>query len=223
MKPWMKAVMWALFGGGFGFFIGQQVGKKQGYVEYERRIAEENDNMRDAQEVTDDLQQRFDDVVYAMKEYAGIVEEQPETATDDDPDMPTEADIAIDPDIPQLHPQHLVPEIIGEEEYNINIWQYDLENLLFYEMDEVLYNETTQSIIENPDDVIGIGTLFEFGGDPNNPVESIFVKNDTFGTLFRIDRLDAAFCDAVDGSCPPEDDAPDEEEDFNSDDYWNDV
>ena len=78
--------------------------------------------------------------------------------------MPTEADIQIDPEIPQLHPEHLIPEIIGEEEYNLNIWHYDLENLIFYEMDEVLYNETTQSIIENPEDVTERRTMGEIGG-----------------------------------------------------------
>lgn len=219
MKPWMKALMWALCGAGFGYFIGDRIG-------YRRAMKEQSELMEETTAEDDgEWREKKEEAVAAMREYAANYDtELPEPATDEDPEMPTESDIAIDPDIPQLHPQHLVPEIIGEEEYNLNIWQYDLENLLFYEMDEVLYNESTQSIIENPDDVIGIGTLFEFGGDPNNPVESIFVKNDTYGTLFRIDRLDAAFCDAVDGSCPPEDDEPEEEDDdFSKDDYWNDV
>lgn len=190
MKTWMKYLMWFGLGGGFGFFIGQQVGKKQTEEEYEA-----------AQEVpveSDD--QQYGSIEEILDEYIG------EPVEDEDPDMPTEKDIEIDPDIPQLHPEHLVPEIIGEEEYNANVWGYDLENLTFYELDEVLYDETTQDIVANPDDVIGIGTLFEFGGDPNNPTETIYVKNDTYGTLFRIDRIDAAFCDAVDGTCGPEDD-----------------
>ena len=86
----------------------------------------------------------------------------------------------------------------------------------------MLYNERTQSVIEDPDQVIGIGTLFGFGGDPNNPVNTLYVKNDTFGTLFRIDRIDAAFCDITDGVYPPEKDDPEEEEDPD-DDFWNDV
>ena len=47
------------------------------------------------------------------------------------------------------------------------------------------------------------------------------MKNETYGVLFRIDKVDAAFCDAVDGSCGPEDD--DEEEDFTEGDYWSGV
>lgn len=200
MKPWMKAIMWALCGAGFGYFIGDRIGYK--------RAQKENAELVEDTNPKDDGEWLYTQTVEALGEYAGN--------ESDDPDMPTENDILIDPDIPQLHPQQLIPEIIGEEEYNLNIWHYDLENLIFYEIDDVLYNETTQSIIENPDDVIGIGTLFEFGGDPNNPVDTIFVKNETFGTLFRIDRLDAAFCDAVDGSCPPDDDNEE-------DDYWDDV
>ena len=204
MKPWMKILVWFGLGAGLGFFAGQQVGKKQGEKEYEQSLVENTEAYERAEAEANEALDGYSgdsDEVYTEESYA----------ESDDPEMPTEEDIAIDPDIPQLHPEHLVPEIIGEEEYNLNIWQYDLETLLFYEMDEVLFNERTQSIIENPDDVIGIGTLFEFGGDPNNPVDTIYVKNDTFGTLFRIDRIDAAFCDAVDGTCGPDDD--DEETD----------
>lgn len=202
MKPWMKIIMWLGLGFGIGFFAGEQVG--------EHRAEKEKPEQP---EVSAELY--VGPARDAMEEYRGGDTDGDEVLTgyvpgfepaDDDPDMPTEEDIQIDPEIPQLHPQHLVPEIIGEEEYNANIWNYDLENLLFYEMDEVLYNETTQTIIENPEDVIGHGTLFEFGGDPNNPVDTIFVKNDTYGVLFRIDRIDAAFCDAVDGSFPPDED-----------------
>lgn len=195
MKPWMKILMWFGLGAGIGFFAGQQVGRNQA----------EKEEFQDEQQATYE-QTEISDII---DEYLGAQDKEIE----EEPEMPTPEEITIDADIPQLHPEHLVPEIIGEEEYNANIWQYDLENLIFYEMDEVLYDETTQSIIESPDHVIGIGTLFEFGGDPNNPVDTIYVKNDTYGTLFRIDRVDAAFCDAVDGTCGPEDDDEDYSED----------
>lgn len=211
MKAWMKALMWLGMGFGFGYFIGDRVGFNRGKKEDELEESEAYEEVNK-------------EPVEALKEYEGNDYDGDQSwTTDDDPEMPTEADIAIDPDIPQLHPQHLIPEIIGEEEFNINIWQYDLENLLFYEIDEVLYNETTQSIIENPDDVVGVGTLFEFNANPLNQVDTIYVKNDTFGTLFRIDKLDAAFCDAVDGTCGPEDDDPEDDDDFTKEDYWNDV
>ena len=208
MKVLMKILMWFGLGTGLGYFIGDKVGFRRG-----SRFG----SLRDRDEYVETLckEERKEEPIQAMDEYRG----------EEEPEMPTEDEITIDEDIPQLHPQHLVPEIIGEEEYNANIWGYDLENLIFYELDEVLYNETTQKPEENPDQLIGVGTLYEFGGDPNNPVETIYVKNETFGTLYRIDRVDAAFCDAVDGTCGPEEDEPEEEEedDFRQDDYWDDV
>ena len=208
MKPWVKVLMYLGFGTVIGYFIGDRVGYKRGIKEMcggEEACVPEPDT------VTIDIAES------AMDTYRGTPDPVEEEDDDTVVTMPEE-ELAIDADIPQLHPTHLAPEIIGEEEYNLNIWGYDLENLIFYEMDEVLYNETTQSIIENPDDVIGIGTLFEFGGDPNNPVETIYVKNDTFGVLFRIDRLDAAYIDAVAGMAGPMEDDPYDPDDFNEDD-----
>lgn len=214
MKTWMKILMWFCLGSGIGFCAGLRVGENRGRAEAEQYYdPDEDDQIENIREELDEY--RGD--IHTVK---GIDEILRETATDEEePEMPTEADLVIDPDIPQLHPTHFVPEIISEEEFNLNPWQFDIENLIFYEMDEVLYNESKQEPIQVPEDLIGIGTLFEFNGNPNNPVETIYVKNDTYGKIFRIDKLDAAFCDAVDGSFPPEDDAPEEEED----DYWNDV
>lgn len=231
LKPWMKVLIWAGLGGGIGFFAGMQVGAAQ-----EQRRQSEAIDICEKSEYKK-VGKVACEVATAMKDYFGNAGAGLRVDTDgdvdgdefnidgdfdgDEPEMPTENDILIDPEIPQLHPQHLIPEIIGEEEFNINIWHYEIENLIFYSMDEVLYNEDTQSIIENPEDVVGHGTLMEFNADPRHPVYTIFVKNDTFGTLFRIDYVDAAFCDAVDGTCPPEDDEPEEE--FTDDDFWDDV
>ena len=215
MKPWIKILMWLGLGSVCGAVIGDRIGYRRGY---EAGMKEKNQSEEVQEQAYEEDAEKAEE---AIAEYRGNDTEQDwvreaEAHVGEDPDdMVPKEEIEIDADIPQLHPTHLTPEIIGEEEYNANIWQYDLENLIFYEMDEVLYNETTQAIVENPDNVIGIGTLFEFGGDPNNPTETIFVKNDTFGVLFRIDRLDAAFCDAVDGSFPPQDD---EEDDFGEND-----
>ena len=250
MNKALKVIMWLGLGGGIGYFAGRQVGINKGFhagynqatenalyilqVRH-KRLMQELGGKDAVNELEEELAKSFDS---ALDEYRGG-EEDPElwaddiqlgeTDTDGDeiPDMPTAEELQIDNDIPQLHPQTMVPELIGEEEYNANIWGYELETLLFYEMDEVLYNESTQSIIENPDDILPPGALLGFGGDPNNPIESLFVKNDTYGTLFRIDRLDAAFCDAVDGSCSPsEEDDGDNPESFTEerdDDYWDDV
>lgn len=142
-------------------------------------------------------------------------------ATDDeDPEMPMEEPIVppppmVDADIPQPHMTHFDPEIVSEEEY-FNNGDLDEERLIFYELDEVLYNTTTQSVINEEDypNCIGYGTLGEFRANPTQPVkDTVFVVNRTAGTRFRIDRMEEAFADAVDGNCPPEED----------DDFWEDV
>ena len=141
---------------------------------------------------------------------------------DEDPEMPMDLPTIDDDEphvVPQLHPTQLLPKIVSEEEYYRNPWEFEEEKLIFYELDEVVYNCTTQSIVEYPDNVLGVGTLLEFHIPPNEPPkEVIFVINEIFGTRFRIDSIDAAFCDEVDGTIHPEDDPPEGE-----DDYWNDV
>lgn len=221
MKPWMKYALWCFICGGFGVFIGDRIGYRRAMKEKAEPIKEIN-SADDDEELTE-LYEQERKFMNALHEYAANLDKPDETASEEDPEMPMEEPVIDEEDIPQLHPEDLKPEIINEDEFNINYWHYDLENLLFYSMDEVLYNERTQSVIENPDQVVGIGTLFGFGGDPNNPTTTLYVKNDTFGTLYRIDWLDAAFCDAVEGLCPPEDDPPEEEEDFTQDDFWDDV
>lgn len=230
MKAWMKVLMWLGLGAGVGFFAGMQVGQRQ---ERKAEAARLNaDILRKRSEMTaEEACQRVADAADACADaltaYRGgdisAAEDTDripgKTATDEDdiPPMPTEEDIQI-PDIPVLHPTQLVPIIISESEYEANEWEYDKEKLVYYAGDDVLYNSATQSIIENPNDVLGIGTLIAgFGGDPKHPVDVIYVKNETYGTLFRVEQVDDAFCDAVDGTAGPEDDDPEEDE------FWNDI
>lgn len=231
MKTWMKILMWFGLGASVGYFAGAQVGAAQ----ERKRRAELEESRAKRKPVPlnkpldmEDIKNKIDLFRQAQREYAGGATEgleeilrKPATDDDDVPPMPTVEELEIDADIPQLHPEDLAPEIISEEEFNANIDKFDIETLLFFELDEVLYNEATQSIVEYPDQVIGVGTLFEFGGDPNSPVDVIYVRNRTFGTYFKIERIDDAFMDAVDGTAGPEDDAPEKEEE--DDKYWDDV
>lgn len=239
MKAWMKVLMWLGLGAGVGFFAGMQVGQRQERKAEAARLnadilrkrsemtAKAAENVYEACEAFQRASDAVDACVYALNAYRGgdisaaegtdRIPEKTATDEDDIPPMPTEEDIQI-PDIPVLHPTQLVPVIISESEYEANEWEYDKEKLVYYAGDDVLYNSATQSIIENPNDVLGIGTLIAgFGGDPKNPVDVIYVKNETYGTLFRVEQVDDAFCDAVDGTAGPEDDDPEEDE------FWNDI
>ena len=231
MNSVLQALMWLGLGMGIGGFAGDRIGynrgKKEGLAKAEC-IAKFHEPKEDTVESWTVAAEHLDTYRGGdidgddFSTVEGLNQILKEPATDeDDPDMPMDVPM-IDEDIPQLHPTHLTPEIIGEEEFNANIDQFDLESLIYYEGDEVLYNERTDMIIENPEDVIGIGTLYEFHAGPDAPKDTIYVKNREFGTYFRIDRVDAAFDDVVAGhGAPTDEDEPDDPEE--QEDYWDDV
>lgn len=234
MKPIAKILFWFLIGGGFGFFIGERVGERRGRGPAVKK--------REYDEYEDEQQPQYtvEDAREAMRQYTGdfgtvegISKVLGQSASDeDDPEMPMEEPVmpdgfeeelsnSVDGDIRQYHPTLMQPQIVTEESYYRNSWELDQEQLLYYAVDKVLYNVTTQSIIEDPDSIIGIGTLEEF--DPNSNVhrDTLFVVNGNFAR-YRIDYIDDAFCDAVDGNCAPEDDPPEEDE-KEDDNFWDDV
>ena len=197
VKPWVKAAGWLILGGGVGFFAGYQVGawasskgpknanKGHSYVDG----TAEQDNA--AQEI--------------MSEYSGW-EPVGDNAIDGeellaDPNLAeklaiTDTDVETVPDdIPQLHPQHMVPVPISEEEWNENRDDLDKVDLIFYEYDEVLYCPDTQDIIVDADALLGFGATFRFYGDPNNPTDVIYIQNETMGAMYRIRLEHAAYSD----------------------------
>ena len=103
------------------------------------------------------------------------------------------------------------PMPITEQEYYHNPDNFDQEELLYYTDDEVLYNVTTREV-EVAAEIIGEHATDAFCGDPNNPVETIYIQNTIHGVLYKIDRIDDAFCDETDPSGPPEGDEFDDEE-----------
>ena len=212
LKPWMKIAMWLGLGGGVGFFAGYQLGQRnKGKAE---RMAYESGKSDGFYECACDSGEYLEAFEKVRKEYEGLTENEPQP---EDPEMPKEPPVIGDeedieePPIPQLHPQHMIPVQITEEEYFDNPWSYDKEELIFYEMDEVLYNITTRQAYTAKDDIdqaIGIGMTFQFYLKDGEVLDAIFVKNDTMGVIFRIDRLDASYEDEVVGV-----NAPDYEED----------
>lgn len=225
MKPWMKAVFWAGLGGGIGFFAGWQVGQKG-----RRKLtdAEEervyNDGWQDGYEA-----RRSDaEALERLEQYRGgslgndtdgdelfvQPEEEPEMP-EDPPEIGDEEDIE---EVPELHPQHMIPQLITEDAYYTNPWNYDQEHLNYYETDEVLYNRETRKVIKNKDEmdqVVGIGMLFNFYLKDGEALDAIFVRNDTMGVIFRIDRFDASYQDEIVGVNAPE---YEEDEDFTEED-----
>ena len=222
MKPWMKVLMWLGLGGGIGFFAGYHLGRERG----DRQIAEiqmnewasyeggYNQALRDNGIVK--TTETWEDAKIALEKYRGEQSEEPEE--DEIPEElvpPVIGDEKDIEEIPYPHPQYFVPEQISEDEYYANPWGYDQEQLYFYELDEVLYNKETRKAIKDKDtmdQVIGIGMTFNFYKSDGEVLDAIFVRNDTTGTIFRIDRLEAAYTDEIDGGDSPEYEAEDDTE-----------
>lgn len=231
MKLWMKALIWAGLGGGIGFFAGYQVGAHTNGRKRASKTAESHGDRSYGgyNELKDEGALEYRDVKEAINRtfavYRGEDTDGDEAVIDSLPDgwendplpigEPAEAEVETAPaDIPQLHPQDLLPFPITAEEFEQNEQGYEQKLLDYYEGDDVLYDPEQSDIIPVPDEVLGIGALLGFGGDPNNPAETIYIQNDTAGTLYQVELVHGRFNDMIVGTIPPDDEADEEEEDL---------
>lgn len=202
MKTWMKVLMWFGLGAGIGFFAGWQVGERQN-----ARKAEEADEDAYAAVTSsiESAQAAFDQLAESSDAFHKKVNDMLGTYRGD-------IDGDETPSIVQLHPTYIRPVQITEDEFNYNENGYDLHDMVWYEGDEVLYDETKQEIIPEPESEIGLGMLDAFGGDPRRAVNVIYVKNETFGKLYRVVKSPEAFNEEVDGTAPGPSEYDDDED-----------
>lgn len=193
MKFWAKALIWFGLGGGIGFFAGYGLGTRS---KARRSLSEAEDE----EEYVEEPEGPSEAVERAFTTYRGDEDGDKDLPDgwENDPLTLDEVDEVgtVPADIPQLHPQDMEPRPISKEEFNDEFGyepDYERKLLSYYEGDEVLYDEERAEIIEVPDEVLGIGALLGFGGDPNNPAESIYIQNDTMGTLYEVDLVHGAF------------------------------
>ena len=222
MKTWMKIAMWLGLGGGIGFFAGYQIGQRSSDKEHEDDYST---GYHDAEQAYQ-ARNQYTDVNSHLNEYRGedfdgdSILARPfdkSVLLEEDPPMPVEPpvigdeeDIEVEP-IRQLHATHMNQKQITEEDYWENPWQYDKEELIFYEGDQALLNRTTRERYTSMDEIeqtIGIGMITAFYPSGKEDLDTIFVKNDTAGVLYRIDRIEESLGDILSGA-----DAPDYEED----------
>lgn len=225
MKDWMKALIWLGLGLGIGGFGGVQIGRKMEQKATNKYLQERAEKNRK-------------DWYKIMNTYRGE-----DTDGDTSVDLPKETeewyDMEVKPsepkeekstmdyslehligqvqngkvNIPQLHPEDMTGEPITEEEFNRNDYGFDIRDLVFYGMDEKVYDETKDEIIERPEQLLGVG--WDVGmGDPRHPVQIAYFQNKTLGEIYRVDYVDAAYCDIYSGAHPEEYD----DEDYEADD-----
>lgn len=194
MKTWIKILMWSIFTGGVSGFGMYQLGKKIGakeQAEYDVDNVEQlmKELTKGAVEEAAEAREEKKDAEEVRKEYAG---EPTETATDEDPPMVEDKPEIGDEDQIEASP---AIEFITEEEYYENSSRYAQEELIWYSLDEVMWNKDTKSKL-NTEEIrksIGYGTTDIF--DKPDAPSFIFVKNHILMCMFRVDFMDAAFID----------------------------
>ena len=214
MKQWLKILMWCGLSGGIGLFAGIQIGTAQERKRIDDLQINEwsayeggyNQALRD-KEKEEEANDSLD--LYAGGTYIGTEpEEEDGEMPEDPPVIGDEKDIE---EIPELHPQHMIQELITEEEYYANPWGYLQESLTWFTEDNVLYNNDTRASMRTQDEidqVVGIGMKYAFYYKNGEVLDAIFVKNNTAGTLYRIDRVEDSSGSPTSGV-----DAPEYEED----------
>ena len=245
MKEWMKVLVWIGLGLGIGGFGGVQIGRRM-----ERKaMTEEKDETFDGQF----SQENVDRVIanYRGEDTDGDTSVDLPKETEEWYDMevkpsePREEKSVMDYslehlfsgavsqiselkksfekiNIPSLHPEDMTGEPITEEEFNRNDYGFDIRDLVFYGMDEKVYDETKDEVIERPEQLLGVG--WDVGmGDPRNPVQIAYFQNKMLGEIYRVDYVDAAYCDVYSGAHPEEYDDDDDEVDPSLESAWRDV
>ena len=231
MKDWMKALIWLGLGFGIGGFGGVQIGRRmeqKANKKYLQERAEESRRYLDQAmatyrgEDTDgdtsvDLPKETEEW-YNMEVKPSEPREEKSVMDYSLEHMIKEMDAKqirypqVNFNVPQLHPEDMTGEPITEEEFNRNDYGFDIRDLVFYGMDEKVYDETKDEIIERPEQLLGVG--WDVGmGDPRNPVQIAYFQNKTLGEIYRVDYVDAAYCDIYSGAHPEEYDDDDYEAD----------
>lgn len=212
LKPWMKILLWFGMGSGIGFFAGYQVG-------YTARKKSEEPAHQGWEDILPDEDGK-EEAAEALNEYTGY-------------DGDTDSDVTVDIDLSDaeaLHKQLDVnivdpvplvshePYPITEDEFNYNENGYEIKCLDYYEGDEVLYNPEDDDIVLDVDRILGENALLGFGGDPNNPVEVLYIQNDDRGAIYRVELVHESFNDTTEYATAPQEDPGDELEDHDEQD-----
>ena len=197
MKAGIKILLWSLVSGGIGIFAGWTAGG--------RKIAKIGEELEEARAKVQELTDIAVTLAYAVKKEAPPIKPTVsditstylgKPATDEDPDMPEEKPEIGDEDIVESSP---TIEFISEEEYYDNPENYQQEELIWYSLDQVLWNKDTQSKMNRleTDRSLGYNTLNMF--EPNllnqNPPDTLFVKNNILRYMFQVDHIEAAWVD----------------------------
>lgn len=173
-----------------------------------RNIAELKDRYEKERK---EMRAQYEAAVDAVRSYKGydgdtdgdsatviVPEEEPEMPMDE-PEMPEDVldeDEDEEEEIPQLHPQDILPHAISKGEFLENRDGYDIVDLDYYTDDDVIFDPKAEEKWTHPEQLLGIGwkTLFISAKGLRDVVE-VYIQNDTMETLYKITRIDDSFAE----------------------------
>ena len=220
MKPVLRTLVWLGLGGGIGFFAGWQFGEKRKTKEMadaieDARLETKEHYLRILREdaeahkkYKEEIRAQYEAAVDAVRSYQGydnvdaatviVSEEVPEMPMDE-PEMPADVldeDEDEEEEIPQLHPQDILPHSISKAVFLQNESNYDVVDLDYYTDDDVIFDPKAEEKWTHPEQLLGIGWNLHFISAHGQPrISEIFIQNDTMETLYRITRIDDSFAE----------------------------
>lgn len=92
------------------------------------------------------------------------------------------------------HPEDdIPPKLISEDEWDANPENYDKQDWYFYAWDETIAN-WEKVMTDDPDGMFGEDIIAMMG---NDNWEEFYIKNERLETLYRIERLEGSYTDAI--------------------------
>lgn len=128
-----------------------------------------------------------------------VVPPEPETKSVFDAPQPTQEEVEPSWDYAEEIKGRTddVPFIIHKDEFSAGEMEYDTATLTYFEGDDVLINEQ-ERVIEDQDEVLGLGNLTRWGhgsGDPN----VLYIRNPVLGMDIEVVRSMGEFAKEVHG------------------------
>jgi hypothetical protein len=188
-------------GVGAGATAGYLIGKRHHYIQAEKDLNEARDEYRKAR---DEYRRKMN--IPVKPDIDQLVKDREERAKAKERERPTK------PPVPVWEPNKVErdaireanskfpaewdyeeelkrrgdePFVIHVDEFKSNEHEYSQTTLTYYEKDDILFDDMQKDVINNMDDVVGLGNLLLFGhgsGDPN----IVYVRNEGIDSDFEI-------------------------------------
>lgn len=218
MNKWLFGGLIAVIFGVGGFFTGCRVGKKRTEAFYnnpDNWVCDEDGDIplddpdntgifeytdkHDTVDAPDAMLDAYNATLNLYKYGVGTIllhhDEADDTSTTDEAEGKAIRDKIEEAMNKQSPPEDTSIQVISKDEWIRNVWEYEKDELIFFEYDEKLYDPQRDEIYEDADSIVGEGTLYMFSGSMDSVPETIYVCNEISETLYSITMKHEAWCD----------------------------